>query len=85
MFNIQEYDLVNISKYLQSEAAINPEFTPLIRGRLLSAKRLNSDQLSSENLMEREANLTWSESYLSVTASVKGSGGVRQIQSQRFP
>ena len=62
LFNIQEYDLDNISKYLQSEAALNPEFTPLIRGRLLSAKRFNSDQLSSENLMEREANLTWSES-----------------------
>ena len=72
LFNIQEYDLDNISKYFQSEAALNPEFTPLIRGRLLSAKRFNSDQLSSENLMEREANLTWSESLPKSNSISKG-------------
>ena len=72
LFNIQEYDLDNIFKYFQSEAALNPEFTPLIRGRLLSAKRFNSDQLSSENLMEREANLTWSESLPKSNSISKG-------------
>lgn len=72
LFNIQEYDLDNISKYFQTEAALNLKFTPLIRGRLLSAKRFNSDQLSSENLMEREANLTWSESLPKSNSISKG-------------
>ena len=61
LFNIQEYDLVNISEYLNAIAEISPTFTPLIRGRLLSVKRLDSGSLDSENIMEREANLTWQE------------------------
>jgi len=49
----------NLTSFFKSNADILPAFTPLIRGRLLSAKRSGSDQASSENLMEREANLTW--------------------------
>ena len=59
LFNIQEYDVPNLTSFFISNADILPAFTPLIRGRLLSAKRSGSDQASSENLMEREANLTW--------------------------
>ena len=59
LFNIQEYDVPNLTSFFKSNADILPAFTPLIRGRLLSAKRSGSDQASSENLMEREANLTW--------------------------
>ena len=62
LFNIQEYDLVNVTSYLLETANFSPSYTPLIRGRLLSAKRAGSDEFSSENLMEREANLTWQES-----------------------
>ena len=38
LFNIQEYNLKAISDYLEDEANISPDFTPLIRGRLLSAR-----------------------------------------------
>ena len=62
LFNIQEYDLVNVTSYLLETANFSPSYTPLIRGRLLSAKRAGSDEFNSENLMEREANLTWQES-----------------------
>jgi putative ABC transport system permease protein len=62
LFNIQEYDLVNVTSYLSETANFSPSYTPLIRGRLLSAKRSGSDEFSSENLMDREANLTWQES-----------------------
>ena len=59
LFNIQEYNLKAISDYLQDEAGINPDFTPLIRGRLLSANRPGSEGVNFDNLMDREANLTW--------------------------
>ena len=59
LFNIQEYDAPKVSSFFESKADISLTFTPLIRGRLLSAKRSGSDKVSSENLMEREANLTW--------------------------
>ena len=62
LFNIQEYDIANVTSYFLETANFSPSYTPLIRGRLLSAKRAGSDELSSENLMEREANLTWQES-----------------------
>ncbi len=62
LFNIQEYDLANVTSYLLETANFSPSYTPLIRGRLLSAKRAGSDEFNSENLMEREANLTWQES-----------------------
>ena len=58
LFNIQEYNLNTISDYLEDEAGIIPDFTPLIRGRLLSASRPESD-VNFDNLMDREANLTW--------------------------
>ena len=72
LFNIQEYDLANISEYLNAEAEISPIFTPLIRGRLLSVKRLGSESLDSENIMEREANLTWKENLPESNKIVKG-------------
>ena len=59
LFNIQEYNLKAISDYLEDEANISPDFTPLIRGRLLSARRPGSEGVNFDNLMEREANLTW--------------------------
>ena len=59
LFNIQEYNLKAISDYLEDEAGINPDFTPLIRGRLLSAYRPGSEGVNFDNLMDREANLTW--------------------------
>jgi putative ABC transport system permease protein len=58
LFNIQEYNLQPISNYFEDQAQITPDFTPLIRGRLLSAKRPGSD-VNFDNLMDREANLTW--------------------------
>ena len=58
LFNIQEYNLKTISNYFEDQAQITPDFTPLIRGRLLSAKRPGSD-VNFDNLMDREANLTW--------------------------
>ncbi len=59
LFNIQEYNLKAISDYLEDEAGVNPDFTPLIRGRLLSASRPGSEGVNFDNLMDREANLTW--------------------------
>ena len=59
LFNIQEYNLRSISNYLEDQANITPDFTPLIRGRLLSANRPGSEDINFDNLMEREANLTW--------------------------
>ena len=58
LFNIQEYNLKPISNYFEDQAQITPDFTPLIRGRLLYAKRPGSD-VNFDNLMDREANLTW--------------------------
>jgi len=58
LFNIQENNLKPISNYFEDQAQITPDFTPLIRGRLLSAKRPGSD-VNFDNLMDREANLTW--------------------------
>ena len=58
LFNIQEYNLKPISNYFEDQAQITPDFTPLIRGRLLSANRPGSD-VNFDNLMDREANLTW--------------------------
>lgn len=58
LFNIQEYNLEPISNYFEDQSQITPDFTPLIRGRLLSAKRPGSD-VNFDNLMDREANLTW--------------------------
>jgi putative ABC transport system permease protein len=58
LFNIQEYNLKPISNYFEDQAQITSDFTPLIRGRLLSAKRPGSD-VNFDNLMDREANLTW--------------------------
>ncbi|MDA8799200.1 FtsX-like permease family protein [Gammaproteobacteria bacterium] len=58
LFNIQEYNLKPISNYFENQAQITPDFTPLIRGRLLSANRPGSD-VNFDNLMDREANLTW--------------------------
>ena len=58
LFNIQQYNLKPISNYFEDQAQITPDFTPLIRGRLLSAKRPGSD-VNFDNLMDREANLTW--------------------------
>ena len=59
LFNIQEYNLDPISNYFKDQGNIVPDFTPLIRGRLLSAARPGSEDVNFENLMEREANLTW--------------------------
>ena len=59
LFNIQEYNLDPISNYFKDQGTIVPDFTPLIRGRLLSAARPGSEDVNFENLMEREANLTW--------------------------
>ena len=59
LFNIQEYNLDPISNYLKDQGNIVPDFTPLIRGRLLSATRPGSEDVNFDNLMEREANLTW--------------------------
>jgi putative ABC transport system permease protein len=59
LFNIQEYNLQPISAYFQDKENITPDFTPLIRGRLLSAIRPGSEDIQFNNLMEREANLTW--------------------------
>lgn len=73
LFNIQEYDLENISEYLGNTADISPVFTPLIRGRLLSVKRASTELLDSENVMEREANLTWQEKLPDSNTIVQGS------------
>jgi len=59
LFNIQEYNLDPISNYFKDQGNIVPDFTPLIRGRLLSAARPGSEDINFDNLMEREANLTW--------------------------
>ena len=59
LFNIQQYNLDPISNYFKDQGNIVPDFTPLIRGRLLSAARPGSDDVNFDNLMEREANLTW--------------------------
>ena len=59
LFNIQEYNLDPISNYFKDQGNIVTDFTPLIRGRLLSATRPGSEDVNFDNLMEREANLTW--------------------------
>jgi len=59
LFNIQQYNLDPISNYFKDQGNIVPDFTPLIRGRLLSAARPGSEDVNFNNLMEREANLTW--------------------------
>ena len=59
LFNIQEYNLDPISNYFKDQGNIVPDFTPLIRGRLLSAARPGSEDVNFDNHMEREANLTW--------------------------
>ena len=59
LFNIQQYNLDPISNYFKDQGNIVPDFTPLIRGRLLSAARPGSEDVNFDNLMEREANLTW--------------------------
>jgi putative ABC transport system permease protein len=59
LFNIQQYNLDSISNYFKDQGNIVPDFTPLIRGRLLSAARPGSEDVNFDNLMEREANLTW--------------------------
>ena len=59
LFNIQQYNLEPISDYFNDQGDIVPDFTPLIRGRLLSAARPGSEDVNFDNLMEREANLTW--------------------------
>ncbi|MDA7576333.1 hypothetical protein N8736_05960, partial [Gammaproteobacteria bacterium] len=59
LFNIQQYNLDPISNYFKDQGNIIPDFTPLIRGRLLSAARPGSEDVNFNNLMEREANLTW--------------------------
>jgi putative ABC transport system permease protein len=59
LFNIQQYNLEPISNYFKDQGIIVPDFTPLIRGRLLSAARPGSENFNFDNLMEREANLTW--------------------------
>ena len=59
LFNIQQYNLDPISNYFKDQGYIVPDFTPLIRGRLLSAARPGSEDVNFDNLMEREANLTW--------------------------
>ena len=59
LFNIQQYNLDHISNYFKDQGNVVPDFTPLIRGRLLSAARPGSEDINFDNLMEREANLTW--------------------------
>ena len=59
LFNIKQYNLDPISNYFKDQGTIVPDFTPLIRGRLLSAARPGSEDVNFDNLMEREANLTW--------------------------
>ncbi len=59
LFNIQQYNIDPISNYFKDQGKIVPDLTPLIRGRLLSASRPGSEDLNFDNLMEREANLTW--------------------------
>jgi putative ABC transport system permease protein len=59
LFNIQQYNLDPISNYFKDQGIVVPDFTPLIRGRLLSAARPGSENFNFDNLMEREANLTW--------------------------
>ena len=73
LFNIQEYDLKNISEYFADTADLSPVFTPLIRGRLLSVRRNNTELLDSDNVMEREANLTWQETLPESNTIVQGS------------
>jgi len=73
LFNIQEYDLKNISEYFADTADLSPVFTPLIRGRLLSVNRDNAELLDSDNVMEREANLTWQETLPESNSIVQGS------------
>jgi putative ABC transport system permease protein len=73
LFNIQEYDLKNISEYFADTADLSPVFTPLIRGRLLSVNRDNIELLDSDNVMEREANLTWQETLPESNTIVQGS------------
>ena len=62
LFNIQEYDLADIKDYFLDRSQPEPLFTPLIRGRLIEAYRQTTDTVQSDNLMDREANLTWQAS-----------------------
>ncbi|MBD63157.1 MAG: hypothetical protein CMD68_03645 [Gammaproteobacteria bacterium] len=72
LFNIQEYDLEHVKSFFYSESQTSPIFTPLIRGRLLGVKTSETDQKNSEDLMEREANLTWQESLPKSNKIIKG-------------
>ncbi len=72
MFNIQEYDLEDVKSFFYSESQTSPIFTPLIRGRLLGVKTTETEQKNSEDLMEREANLTWQESLPKSNKIIKG-------------
>jgi putative ABC transport system permease protein len=58
-FNIQDYQLNEVQGFFENEMEANPEFTPLIRGRLIGATSASGLPIDVGRMMQRESNLTW--------------------------
>ena len=58
-FNIQDYQLDDVKSFFDNEMEATPQFTPLIRGRLIGASSADGSLLDVGGMMERESNLTW--------------------------
>ena len=58
-FNIQDYQLNDVKSFFDNEMEATPQFTPLIRGRLIGASSADGTLLDVGGMMQRESNLTW--------------------------
>ena len=58
-FNIQDYETDEINSFFKSKLEQPITFTPLIRGRLLGVTSSSGEPIKAENMIDREANLTW--------------------------
>jgi putative ABC transport system permease protein len=58
-FNIQDYETDDINSFFKGKLEQPITFTPLIRGRLLGVTSTSGEPLKAQNMIDREANLTW--------------------------
>jgi len=58
-FNIQDYETADINSFFKDRLEQPITFTPLIRGRLLGVTSSSGEPVKAQNMIEREANLTW--------------------------
>ena len=80
-FNIQDYETDEINSFFKSKLEQPITFTPLIRGRLLEATSSSGEPIKAENMVDREANLTWFDALPENNLVVEGEWWLSDVET----